>query len=369
MTEVVTDANAGNRRRLPSWMLQVKSGDEQRKSAGKDAKCSRPEEETKSPAARSKIKPDQKIRYKTLTQESPQQSDSLQGCEVRRRTKKTTRKDDGPSTSLTVCSGAKRKIKRKILETSVNESTAATKKHVKSKRLKNSELEVVSPGRSDKEISLTVEDLLTIAEEYVAADKEQQNELLASRECTSETNPSNLSISSKAIKGRALQAGESSHILSRCTSTNHSSRLSENEEKEGENHKSGNFSGNIISTGDTAQDMLNLYLGPFMMKSPSKEQSIQKIEPKRLVSAQTIESKRWTSAQTIDSNRLPSIQEIEAKELPSIWAIESKTLPSIYELNEQLTSHEFSKEEAPLMKKKSSLKDKVAMFFDQSDKF
>ncbi|ONK71124.1 uncharacterized protein A4U43_C04F4960 [Asparagus officinalis] len=115
--------------------------------------------------------------------------------------------------------------------------------------------------------------------------------------------------------------------------------------------------------------MVNLYLGPFMMKSPCKEQSIQKIEPKRLVSAQTIESKRWTSAQTIDSNGLPSIQEIEAKELPSIWAIESKALPSIYELNKQLTSHEFSKEEAPLMKKKSSLKDKVAMFFDQSDKF
>jgi len=200
--------------------------------------------------------------------------------------------------------------------------------------------------------------------QYVSAEKEKQCEQQATRECTSERNPSRLYVSSKSIIDGASEAGGFSQILSKCTRSSRSSHLTENEGKERENHKSENFAANIISTGDAAQDMLNLYLGPFLKKSPHEEQKFRVIESEGLPLVQTIESKELPSVQTIASKGLPAVQTIHSTGLPSIQEIKSKGLPSVYELNKQFGSCALSKEEAHMMKKKSSLKDKVAMFFD-----
>lgn len=379
MTEVVTDT--GNRRRLPTWMLQENTADKLRKSVNKDTKGFVSEEDTKSQATGSKAKPAIKNHHKTLSQkaETKQQAESLQGCEMRRRTKKATRRDEGPSTSFTTSNESKKKLK--------SEGISTRKQHVKSKRHKNSEVEVASSERSDEEMSLTVADLLRIADEYISADNEKQCEQQATRDRTSETNYSSSSISSSTIIGGALQAGGSTKILSKCTSGSCSSQLTGNEGKRTENHKTVNFATSITSTGDAAKDMLNVYLGPFLKQSPSKERSVQAIELKGLPLVQTFESKGLPSVQTIESKGLPSVQTTELKGLPSFQAFESKGLPSIqaceskgfpsiqafeskrlpstFELDKQLRSHALSNEEVPLMmKKKSSLKDKVALFFD-----
>lgn len=73
----------------------------------------------------------------------------------------------------------------------------------------------------------------------------------------------------------------------------------------------------IIESGDSAQDMLELFLGPLLKKAPPKE-----ADPE----------------------------------------ITRQMLSSPYELDGPLRSCMDVEKEAPLMKKKSSLKDKVAMF-------
>ena len=169
MTDIITDSDAGNRRRLPTWMLQANAADKQRKSANEDRKCSVSGEETKSQAAESKVNPDIKNHRKTPTEEAEtkQKAESLLGSDTSRRTKKATRRDEGPCTALTTGSEAKKKSKRKAVEdeTTADESTITRKQHAKSKRPKNCKVEGVSSERSYEEISLTVEDLLIIAQE------------------------------------------------------------------------------------------------------------------------------------------------------------------------------------------------------------
>jgi len=169
MADIVTDADAGNRRRLPTWMLQLNAADKLRKFAVEDRKCFVSEEETKSQAAEPKIKPITKNHHKMPTKEAvtKQKAESLGGCDTRRRTKKATRRDEGPCTALTTGSEAKKKSKRKAVEdeTTADESTITRKQHAKSKRPKNCKVEGVSSERSYEEISLTVEDLLIIAQE------------------------------------------------------------------------------------------------------------------------------------------------------------------------------------------------------------
>lgn len=190
--------------------------------------------------------------------------------------------------------------------------------------------------------------------QYINAAKEMQCEQQDTRDRRSEANHSSSSFFLNTIIGGTLQAGGSNKILSKCTNGSCSSHPTGNEGKKSENHKTRNFATHITSTGDAAQDMLNVYLGPFLKQSSSKELSVQAIESKGLPSVQTIETKG-----------LPSIQAFEPKGLPSMQAFESKRLPSTFELNKQIRSCLLSKEEGPLMmKKKSSLKDKVALFFD-----
>lgn len=162
-----------------------------------------------------------------------------------------------------------------------------------------------------------------------------------------------------------VSAGGFSQILSKCTNISGSSQHIGNVGKERENPKSERFATNIVSTADAAQDMLNLYLGPFLTKSLGIEQNLQAAEAKRLPSVRTIEPEEFPSVSTIDSELkgLSSVQATASKSMPSIQAIESG-VPLVHELNKLVEDRALSRKEAPSMKKKSSLKDKSAKLFD-----
>ncbi|KAJ6839399.1 uncharacterized protein M6B38_314675 [Iris pallida] len=321
MTDVTIVAKAGNKRRLPTWMQQVNAADKLRKSGNPDENgcSSEAQPETKSSGSKIPVsrKPD-----KMLAKESNSRNESeiLQGCERKQRGRNASRRDGGPRKSINSSGGAKKKLKK---ETGVDgkkvcEIVSSKMQHGKSERPQIDYLKSVSPEMSDEEIELTIDDLMSIAKEYVSADRENKQEYQASRESTSRLYPLS-SVTSEADMKGPLQANGSSKILSKCLASSCISHLTETEGKGKENPKTENIAINIIRTGDAAQDMLNLFLGPLLKKPPPKERVCGVLESEGLLS--------------IDK--------------------------SDKEVRDMLLS-----EEAPVVKKKSSLKDKVAMFLE-----
>lgn len=115
-------------------------------------------------------------------------------------------------------------------------------------------------------------------------------------------------------------ANGSSQILSKCSASKCSSHLNESKGKERDNSGVQYSATDIKRTGDTAQDMLDLFLGPLLRKPPSKEREYGPVESERLLSIQNSDK--------------------------------------------QVRNSLLLNEEAPVMKKKTSLKDKVAMFLE-----
>lgn len=148
------------------------------------------------------------------------------------------------------------------------------------------------------------------------ANKETQNEDLVARKCKSDFVPMSSSESSIPNRGKLNRELTSCQVLSKCTQT-HSSHPNNFIQKQIEESTT-LPSSKIIQSGDTAQDMLELLLGPLLKKAPMKEPDPE---------------------------------------------ITREMLSSTYESNSPLRSRMDVEEKAPLMKKKSSLKDKVAMFF------
>lgn len=144
-----------------------------------------------------------------------------------------------------------------------------------------------------------------------------QNEQLVARKCESDFVPMSSSESSIPKRGKLNRELKSCQVLSKCTQT-HSSHLNNFVQKQIEESTTLPAK-KIIPSGDTAQDMLELFLGPLLKKAPMKE-------PDPEITREMLSS-------TYESNISP---------LRSCMDVEKN---------------------APLMKKKSSLKDKVAMFF------
>lgn len=156
--------------------------------------------------------------------------------------------------------------------------------------------------------------------QYINADKEKQHGNSIARESNSEKHPSSLSASSNVDAGRPLQVAGSGKILSKCTTTRSGSFLTNTEWNKEKSTGVENLATNTRRTGDAAQDMLDLFLGPLLKKPPNNEQEI--------------------------------------------GAGKTESMIITNESIKQATSREMWREEATLTKKKSSLKDKVAMFLD-----
>lgn len=311
MTQVVVVGEAGNKRRLPSWMVQVNAADKVRESGNADEKRCLSEEQLNTQSAGSKIRPAIKEHDKTLSRDfdTRHESETFQGCQ---------RKKRAPSKLITSCGGAKKKLKKETTgdRKRIYENVASERQLGKSKRCQNDNVKILSPERSDEEIELTIEDLMTIAKEYVSDARENQYVNPASRESTSKLNTLRSSGSSEA----EFQANGSSQILSKCSANKCSSHLKEFEGKDKDISGVEYSATNIKRTGDTAQDMLDLFLGPLLRKPPSKERGY--------------------------------------------GAVESERLLSISNSDKQVGNSLLLNEEVPMVKKKSSLKDKVAMFLE-----
>lgn len=170
--------------------------------------------------------------------------------------------------------------------------------------------------------NISVHHFSDIFVQYVNADKEKQNEQLIIRESNLKAHPSSLSASSNIDAGRPIQSAGSGKILFKCTTTSSSAYLTNTERNIEKSPGVGNFATNIPRTGDTVQDMLDLFIGPLLKKPLAIEQEN--------------------------------------------GAINTESMNITNETDKQDRSRELWREEGTLIltKKKSSFKDKVAMFLD-----
>ncbi|KAI0503785.1 hypothetical protein KFK09_014728 [Dendrobium nobile] len=300
MTEVIIDTDKQSKRRLPTWM-HGNDTLKNEKLGNLDESCSISGNQTAPLGTVSMV--ESMSSEADLILAEPKKN--LDGKEILAKncSKKNTRKSkkcDGSKDFTFKSSGTKRKPEVKNVE--CGESMDI--QHMKLKVAKSNSVKVLSQGMTGDAAELTVEDLISIAEEFLTSDKEMQKEQSVARKSESNSIPISSSESSIPHRGEF----RSCQVLSKCTQTR-SSHLKE----------SATSTKKIIGSGDAAQDMLELFLGPLLNKSPPVK------EPDPDVTRELL-------ASTYESGSL---------------------VRSFVDVAKQVT----------FIKKKSSLKDKVAMFF------
>ncbi|RWR90476.1 hypothetical protein CKAN_01957300 [Cinnamomum micranthum f. kanehirae] len=377
MAEVNT--NIGGKRRLPVWMLGVTAADQLRKSKHRDENITLLEEQSTIQAARPKAKPvtrrlehqvsatekaasevdlgtlvhtnkakrcngDREIalgqaakkkqkltKYGTENREeievnvlvnengAPEMNSStLIRCDKRRTVKKGKRKEDYATNSSDVDAQTK-KAKMRCAEEkrAARKHTSRKKQKLKDYGNQSSEDISSSPTEGSEDEDLTMEDLMSMAEEYVKA-SEKNCQQTTIEEPKSRSQFQNTAIISKNGSGGSLQVAGIVQEMSTCTTTGSSPNLVGSEREERESLESG-VTITTSRTGDPAQDMLELLLGPLLKKPQAGER-------------------------TLDTLR--------------------KDMAIACNFGEDISSQAGVEQEVPLTKKKSSLKDKVAMFLE-----
>ncbi|KAI6676785.1 hypothetical protein NL676_037581 [Syzygium grande] len=294
--------NEGTRRRLPRWMVAPPANDQARESSCKDGNTDQINEGVVSP---------QRTNSKSLTKQ-PKRASSLQEknlskvggfglveCGRKRRKRRVSEEEDGSdvSTHEIVEDKKERRRGRRKAQDSVFE------KRRKAKSLVAEGVEEHATFASDDDVELTVEDLMSIAEEIIASNKdvEQQKQHLGRSETPMRASGNVQQYSLDAV-------ADPNEIL--------------DDAKHTKNNSAGVPTGEetvvgIKRTGDPAQDMLDLFLGPWLRK-PVEEEKMSQFVVDEVIPMQDQE-----------------------KQSHSVVIVEAVS---------------------PL-KKKSSLKDKVAMFF------
>ncbi|VAH04471.1 unnamed protein product [Triticum turgidum subsp. durum] len=228
-------------------------------------------------------------------------SRALQRCQGR---EKTRRKRDSADYS------AKDELEEieKTTRKNVTKVTGrAAPKNSKKQKPDNVGSEALSSGTTDDEIELTVEDLVSIAEEIVNADKEKLQDIR-----TTKTSRGSVS-STWSTKG-----------LMQCTAaTTTDETPSECRVDKNKRHEEPECPPRIKMTGDVAEDMMNILLGPLWNSEPAAYEN----KPEAVV------------PRTVNVNLAPQRK--------NDW---QKTVAQV--------------QGAPVAKKKSSLKDMVAFFLD-----
>ncbi|KAL4638200.1 hypothetical protein ACB092_03G131900 [Castanea dentata] len=296
--------NEGSRRRLPVWMLGVAAADQERKSDDVDKNNHQADEGLLPQACLSEAKNMTKAPGKgILVQEKGVNSHFLLKCETKKRRKASLQDSnlDGIITETVTKKKKDNKLGRKV-----REPTARKRKKANGSDFgRGEDFDIQLPN--DDDVELTMDDLMTIAEEYVKAEKNKEQRV-SNRECRSErTVPTTVSSSNVSVRLLDAPNGNQSLPTEEVTAS-HSSTVSLVSEEIA-----------IIDrrTGDPAQDMLDLFLGP-LLKKPFEQKNRSLI----------------------------------------------KDMEFAYEFEMQSQNTVVGEEIEPLMKKKSSLKDKVAMFLD-----
>lgn len=340
MAEACSILNAENKRSLPAWMLKPCSGNQVVKSEDQNAKTSESDEQIRNLDQIKPIKRNAGRRLKDVDAEGAGELGVLRRCEGRakarktsenvvkdefeeikevdtgRRLKKVDSAGDGELGVLRRCGGREKAMRmsknvvkdevKKIEEVASKNprkaSEGAAQKNSRKRKLGNANSEASSPETIDDEIELTVEDLVSIAEEYVNADEQKQHEL------------------ENAKTARHYDHTSCHTISTECTAITRNASPSEHGQDESSNHQELECR-SFKMTGDIVQDMLNVFLGPLLSK-PASASYVKEPDPVESVTTTIYhvpEKKDWRS--------------------------------------------EVPRQGEPVVKKKSSLKDKVALFF------
>ncbi|KAM3402251.1 hypothetical protein ACQJBY_006277 [Aegilops geniculata] len=245
-------------------------------------------------------------------------SRALQRCQGR---EKTRRKRDSADYS------AKDELEEieKTTRKNVTKVTGrAAPKNSKKQKPDNVGSEALSSGTTDDEIELTVEDLVSIAEEIVNADKEKLQDIRTTKTARYEERPPRPPVSNPADTGGSVSSTWSTKGLMQCTAaTTTDETPSECRVDKNKRHEEPERPPSIKMTGDVAEDMMNILLGPLWNSEPAAYEN----KPEAVV------------LRTMNVNLAPRQK--------NDW---QKTVAQV--------------QGAPVVKKKSSLKDMVAFFLD-----
>lgn len=290
MSEVVTQANVERKRRLPAWMSTEKG---KKKSENDDPRVSEPEDRSSVQISQSKVKSTTRKWDKEILR---QERGDLVGLETaknhssKRKNKKVNSRDEGPNSSFSSCGKSdllknrKKKGKKKFgeCEKTQFERAVPQKQGQKSGGCKGTEIKASLKGSSDDEVDLSVEDLKSIAEAYACANNESQHGRLALRKTVSGLDLSSSLDSSKFDSGAYFTTATTfNKTLTKCTRS--SLQIVGNEVKDKDPPAVENVSCNIARTGDAAQDMLEVFLGPLLKKEAHKQQDIGISKPEGMI--------------------------------------------------------------------------------------
>lgn len=343
MAEACSVSYAENKRSLPSWMLKASSGNQAAKTKDRNKKPLESDEQIGPPDQSKPIKRNRERPLKTLNSEPDEELGVLQRCEGREKHRRKSK--DAVKDEVERMSELKSKKVRKT-------TGRAAPKNSRKRKLENVISERSLAVSVDNDIELTVEDLVSIAEEYVYADKQKQLELEnvnTARHKEHLWRPT--TISTEADTGRPVVNAQSVKGLVQCTTVTRNTRVREHSEGEDASHQKMQCLSTFETTGDIAQDMLNLMFGPLLSKPGGYAKKSNPVESMTRTMNHVTEEKGW-----------PSEVPRQGESLKELEPMESMTT-TINHVTEKKDWHsELPKQGEPAIKKKSSLRDKVALF-------
>ena len=245
-------------------------------------------------------------------------SRALQRCQGREKTRR--KRDSADYSSKDELEEIEKTTRKNVTKVTCR----AAPKNSKKQKPDNVGSEALSSGTTDDEIELTVEDLVSIAEEIVNADKAKLQDIRTTKTARYEERPPRPPVSTPADTGGSISGTWSTKGLMQCTAaTTTDETPSECRVDKNKRHEEPERPPSIKMTGDVAEDMMNILLGPLWNSEPAAYEN----KPEAVV------------PRTVNVNL--------ASQRKNDW---QKTVAQV--------------QGAPVAKKKSSLKDMVAFFLD-----
>lgn len=365
MAQACTVSHAENKRSLPAWMLKASSGNEVPKTEDRNRQALESNVKIGTVDPTKPIKRNTGRRLKSVDSEGASELVVLQRCQgkenARRKSKGAVQ--DGVEEIRDVPIKKGRKV-----------SEGAAPKNNRKRKLENIKSETSSPVSVDDDVELTVEDLLSIAEEYVNADKQKQHEFEAMK---TNRRKENFSCPTEAGTGVSAVNDPPKKGLLQCTTATRNTRSSEHTE-ENKSHQELQCSSRCETTEDVAQDMLNLFLGPLWSKPAGFSKNSEPVESiTRNTNNHMPEETDWhsevqtqgepvkKSMLTATINHVPKkkgcCSEVPPQGEPMKKSMLTATINHVPEKKDWRS--ELPKLGEPVItKKKSSLRDKVALF-------
>ncbi|WVZ59361.1 hypothetical protein U9M48_009512 [Paspalum notatum var. saurae] len=340
MAEACSVSDAENKRSLPAWMSKASSGNQVAKTKNQNKKALESDEQIGDPNQSKPIKRNRGRPLENLNSEADGELGVLQRCEGRekaRRKSKNAVKDD--------VEGMDELKSKKVRKASGRPALKNSRKR---------KLENVVPEASsvsvDDDIELTVEDLVSIAEEYVNADKQKQRELETVKTARHKEHLLRPTICTEADTGHSVVNAGSVKGLMQCEAVARSTRARELTEGENTSHQEPQCPSSVETTGDIAQDMLNLIFGPLLRKPAVCANKSVPLESMTRNINHVTEEKCWHSEVPRQGEPVKKSESVESA-TTTVNHVEKKDWHS-----------ELPKQGEPVIKKKSSLRDKVALF-------